>query len=88
MIRRTQQIRKRILETLLCAQGYAVPEETLRSYVDDFERPPTTDDEWAADIKFLSDPPAPRMVKVPAAMDDKLIQWTITEAGHALLASL
>ena len=85
---RRQQIRKRILETLMFGQGFAVPEETLRSYVDSLERPKIADDEWADAIKFLSADPAPRIVKVASALDDELTQWTITEAGRALLASI
>lgn len=83
---RTSQIRKRILETLKPARGFAVPEETIRSYVDALERPPVTDQEWSDAMVFLV--AGKTIVAVDNDLDPDILQYAITEKGRTLLASL
>ena len=83
---RKSDIARSILETLKHAQGYAVPEASLRPQVNGLIRPPAKDDEWTAATDMLAAREA--MVKVPAELDPELVQWAITERGRVLLATL
>ena len=83
---RIKLIRRTILTALKHADGYAVPEVTLRPHVEDLLRPPLSDVEWAGNIKWLSE--GKRIVAVPSDLDDSLVQWAITEHGRTLLATL
>jgi hypothetical protein len=83
---RKSDIARAILQTLMHARGYALPELTLRQQVDGLIRPPAQDDEWTAATDMLAAREA--MVRVPAELDPELVQWSITERGRVLLATL
>lgn len=82
---RKSDIARSILTTLKHAQGYAVPEASLRPQVDGLLRPPANDDEWTATTDMLEARGA--IVRVPAELDAELVQWSITERGRVLLAT-
>ncbi len=79
-------IRRSILETLKHAQGYALEASTLRSFLDTLLRPPVSDEEWEAHIKWLQDNKL--IIPVPSDLDDSILQYAITERGRVRLATL
>jgi hypothetical protein len=83
---RKTDIARAILQTLKHAQGYAVPEATLRPQVAGLLRPPPEDAEWTAVTDMLGAREA--IIEIPAELDPELIQWAITERGRVLLATL
>lgn len=83
---RTKQIRKAALQTLAQTGGYALPVESLWSFVDDLVKPPLTFGEKGVTEKFLIDGQFVRLV--PDSLDPILKQCVITELGRNLLASL
>lgn len=83
---RKTDIARAILQTLKHAQGYAVPEATLRPQVDGLLRPPANDAEWKAATDMLAGREAIR--QIPAELDPELVQWSITERGRVLQADL
>lgn len=83
---RKTDIARAILQTLKHAQGYAVPEATLRPQVDGLLRPPASDAEWTAVTDMLGAREA--IVEIPAELDPELVQWSITERGRVLHANL
>jgi hypothetical protein len=83
---RKSDIARAILQTLKHAQGYAVPEPSLRPQVDGMLRPPAKDDEWSAAIDMLAAREA--VAAIPSELDPELKQWAITERGRVLLATL
>lgn len=83
---RKNDIARAILQTLGHAQGYAVPEPTLRPQVAGLLRPPPQDAEWTAATDMLGAREA--IVRIPAELDPELVQWAITERGRVLLATL
>jgi hypothetical protein len=85
---RKKLIRQTLLETLKHAQGYAVPEESLRPHVDALIRPPLSDAEWNSAITEMADPSRGLIAAVPSDLDPDLKQWAITERGRTVLATL
>lgn len=83
---RKNDVARAILTTLKHAQGYAVPEPSLRPQVDGLIRPPAADDEWTAGIDMLAGREA--IVRIEAELDPELKQWAITERGRVLLQTL
>lgn len=83
---RTKQVRRAILDALKLANGYALEVEALRQHVGDLLRPPVSDEEWALHIDWLET--QCHIVRIPSAIDDQLIQFSITERGRVLLQSL
>lgn len=85
---RNKEIARTILETLRHAQGYAVPDASLRPQVSGLLRPPATDDEWEFALAMLSDKSRGAITPVACDFDPTLEQWAITERGRVLLQSL
>jgi hypothetical protein len=83
---RTKALRLTILEQLKHAQGYALPDDTLRSMVDSLLRPPTTDDEWKLSMDWLET--NTMTVCVDSDLDPDLKQHSITERGRVALQTL
>jgi hypothetical protein len=83
---RKSDIARAILQTLHHARGYALPEPSLRPQVEGLVRPPAADAEWTAAIDMLGGRGA--IAKVPAELDEELVQWAITERGRVLLSTL
>lgn len=83
---RIRQIRRALLEALSMSGHYALPEETLWSYVDDLVKPPLGFSEKGMTLAFLRDGGFIRDAK--DTLDPGLKQWVITELGRNLLASL
>jgi hypothetical protein len=83
---RKADIARSILETLKHAQGFAVPEASLRPQVDGMLRPPADDAEWTAAVDMLAGRES--IVAIPSDLDPDLKQWAITERGRVLLQTL
>jgi hypothetical protein len=83
---RTKALRLTILEQLKHAQGYALPDDTLRSMVDSLMRPPITDDEWTVSMDWLET--NSHVVRVQSDLDPELVQHSITERGRVALQTL
>lgn len=79
-------IRQNVLEALKFAQGYPILEAALRSHVASLVRPGPTDEQWAENLAWLTENDA--IAPVEASFDKTLVQYTITEKGRALLATL
>lgn len=74
-----------ILERLLAAKPYALPQEQLATEVNGTVRPPAKADEFAAALALLTDGDAPRIVILRDEFDPTALKWTITESGEAAL---
>ena len=83
---RIKSIRRAVLDALLLADTYALPESTLRTHVGDIERPQPTDKEWTETTDWLAENGL--IVAVPNGLDETLKQWAITERGRTVLATL
>jgi hypothetical protein len=83
---RTKALRLTILEQLKHAQGYALPDETLRSMVNSLMRPPVSDEEWTHSMDWLET--NTMTVRVGSDLDASLIQHSITERGRVALQTL
>lgn len=83
---RKREISRTLLTTLLHAQGYAVPEASLRPQVDGLLSPPADDDEWAEVTESMED--RGRIVRVADDFDAELVKWAITERGRVALQTL
>lgn len=83
---RTKLIRQTVLGALAMAHGYALPDETLHQHVDALMRPPLSETEWEQTTGWLET--NNHIVRVPSDFDEKLVQWSITERGRTLLATL
>ena len=83
---RNKLIRQTVLEALSMAHGYALPDETLRRHVDALMRPPLSVDEWGQTTGWLET--NNHITRVASDFDDTLVQWSITERGRTLLATL
>lgn len=83
---RTKLIRQTVLEALTMAHGYALPEEMLRRHVDGLMRPPISADEWELTTGWLET--NKHITRVASDFDESLVQWSITERGRTLLATL
>ena len=83
---RVKQIRRAFLQALAMSGHYAMPEETLWSFVDDLVKPPLVFGEKGVTLAFLRDGKFIR--EAPDTLDPGLKQWVITELGRNLLASL
>ena len=85
---RKRLAKQNLLQALVWADGFAVPEATLRPHVDAMVRPPLKDAEWADLITDLSTGEYPLIKQIPDELDPKLIQWAITARGKTVLATL
>jgi hypothetical protein len=83
---RTKLIRQTVLETLSMAHGYALPDETLHRHVDALMRPPLSGDEWEQTTGWLEK--NNHITRVASDLDEALVQWSITERGRTILATL
>jgi hypothetical protein len=79
-------VRQSILEALSMAHGYALPDETLRRHVSALVRPPVAEEEWEGTMAWLEK--QGHATRIPSDMDETLVQWSITERGRTLLATL
>ena len=79
-------IARAILQTLKHAQGYALPEETLRTQVAGLLRPPAKDEEWTAAMDMLAGRES--ITRIESELDPELRQFAITERGRVLLQTL
>ena len=83
MLHRQQNIRRAILEKLLRAEPYALPEDSLQVEVDASIRPPMGQAEFDDALTFLQ---AQRFVRtLPDDLDPDLVKFVITESGKTLL---
>ena len=83
---RIQQIRKATLSALQMSGAYALPIDTLWSFVGDLVKPPLSFGEKGVTEQWLVDGGYIRFV--PNTLDPGLKQCVITELGRNLLASL
>jgi hypothetical protein len=83
---RTKQIRRAVLQALKPARPFALPEETMLSFVDDLVKPPLSETERAEMLTWLADEKV--AAQVEGALDPKAVEWVLTEVGGSLLASL
>lgn len=80
---RKNDIARAILQTLAHADGFAVPEPSLRPQVDGMLRPPATDAEWTAAVDMLAGRES--IAPIESTLDPDLKQWAITERGRVAL---
>jgi hypothetical protein len=83
---RTKLAKKATLEALAMAGNYALPEESLWSYVNSMLKPPAKAEEGAAILEDLKKQEWIRAVE--DTLDPEMKQWVITELGKNVLASL
>lgn len=83
---RKSDIARAVLQTLSHANGWALPEPSLRPQVDGLIRPPTEDAEWTAAVDMLAGREAIKAIE--NSLDPEIRQWAITERGRVLLQTL
>jgi hypothetical protein len=80
---RSTNVRQAILNILEHCQPFALPESQLVVELNGAVRPPVGRAEFDDEILFLQT--RGYITTVPDLLDDRLVKWTITEAGMAML---